>query len=432
MKEVKVDAPTLVRVNAGNEVSESKEFAIPAAETKPERRADLGGISTRNAAEMVKIQPKLSATMRSDDTLDSPTYAVSPTGINDILDNKMKNLAQENARLKAEMSVFDREFFEEIEDLKFRYTKLQELVGDAPPVSDGLEYLPVHSGVTAAAVTAKPTGSKLPLDRLSWSVRQSMTAMDRAGITSQVAGQRIVARSANPYSYAPGGFNAGKMGNESIDDVNTLRSVNNTMKPDKNYRDYSDVSRSMPTGWGDVHRNIDNDLVGKLPEAAAGTSRERGSKPLSHPNGATIRVGGKHGIGAGDHSLNHTHDSLGIGSFSNMCERRLCFEISNHPSPSQASRSLIHRIIDVSKNRSKNMGYISVPQLSDALSSVGIKMSKEEVEVLASGFGSDGKGNINAEEFCEMIHSLMYDYVGEHAIAEAKRHENALGTHSLT
>jgi hypothetical protein len=59
-------------------------------------------------------------------------------------------------------------------------------------------------------------------------------------------------------------------------------------------------------------------------------------------------------------------------------------------------------------------------------------MSKEEVEVLASGFGSDGKGNINAEEFCEMIHSLMYDYVGEHAIAEAKRHENALGTHSLT
>lgn len=54
----------------------------------------------------------------------------------------------------------------------------------------------------------------MPLDRLSWSVRQSMTAMDRAGITSQVAGQRIVARSANPYTYALGGLNAGKTGND--------------------------------------------------------------------------------------------------------------------------------------------------------------------------------------------------------------------------
>jgi len=50
--------------------------------------------------------------------------------------------------------------------------------------------------------------------------------------------------------------------------------------------------------------------------------------------------GGSHGIGAGTHSF--APDEAG-GSFSNLCERRLAFELSQHRAPEQATRSLIHR-----------------------------------------------------------------------------------------
>jgi hypothetical protein len=56
--------------------------------------------------------------------------------------------------------------------------------------------------------------------------------------------------------------------------------------------------------------------------------------------GSTTRLGGTHGIGAGTHSL--VPDEAG-GSFSNLCERRLAFELAQHPAPEQATRSLIHR-----------------------------------------------------------------------------------------
>jgi hypothetical protein len=41
------------------------------------------------------------------------------------VENVATSLAIENARLKQELSAFDRDFFEELEDLKFKYTKLQ-------------------------------------------------------------------------------------------------------------------------------------------------------------------------------------------------------------------------------------------------------------------------------------------------------------------
>ena len=122
-KEVKGDAPTLVRVNAGNEITDTKEqlYTMPAAETKAERKSEVLGMNTRHAAEVDKVAPKLTAPTQTDESLVSPAYVVSPTipsatstnragtipsatttnragDTDDILDDKMKMLAQENAR----------------------------------------------------------------------------------------------------------------------------------------------------------------------------------------------------------------------------------------------------------------------------------------------------------------------------------------------
>jgi hypothetical protein len=96
--------------------------------------------------------------------------------------NRLAALQRENERLKAEIAPFDAQFFEELEDLKYRYSRLQEIVGEDP-------------------VASEPRRSALPLDRLSWSVRNSMTAMDRAGLTSPLVSRP---RYANAYTYAPG------------------------------------------------------------------------------------------------------------------------------------------------------------------------------------------------------------------------------------
>lgn len=77
-------------------------------------------------------------------------------------------------------------------------------------------------------------------------------------------------------------------------------------------------------------------------------------------------------------------------------------------------------------NRFGGGTHITGPQLSDAIVSVGLSMTKSEVEILCSGallidesdaslsyrcclgFASDGKGGIDAKEFCDMIIHLMY------------------------
>jgi hypothetical protein len=98
--------------------------------------------------------------------------------------NRLSALLRENERLKSEIAPFNAEFFEELEDLKYRYTRLQEIVGEEPRAAEGART------------------SALPLDRLSWSVRNSMTAMDRAGLTSPLVSRP---RYANAFTYSPGG-----------------------------------------------------------------------------------------------------------------------------------------------------------------------------------------------------------------------------------
>ena len=46
-------------------------------------------------------------------------------------------------------------------------------------------------------------------------------------------------------------------------------------------------------------------------------------------------------------------------------------------------------------------------------------IAKYSMQILASGYASNGKGGIDANEFCESIKTLLFDLVNEHAAAEA-------------
>lgn len=106
------------------------------------------------------------------------------------------------------------------------------------------------------------------------------------------------------------------------------------------------------------------------------------------------------------------HSASGDGTYSDLCERRLVFELSNHPSPSQATRSLIHRI---SESSAKGKGFLTLAQLGDVFRSVDLRMSSAEVESLALGFASNGAGGVDAAELCAAIQSLMYNVLGQHS-----------------
>lgn len=110
-----------------------------------------------------------------------------------------------------------------------------------------------------------------------------------------------------------------------------------------------------------------------------------------------------------------------------------------------------------------NVGFITCPQLSEVLHGVGIRMSPVEIELLATGtvftsivclcvcqflspygihrgrkdvalnfninsfcvhvvvgFASNGKGGVDANEFCEAVSSLLYNLIGEHAARAAE------------
>jgi hypothetical protein len=83
---------------------------------------------------------------------------------------KLSALEQENQLLRKEISAFDAEFFEQLEDLKYRYSKLQEV-----------------SGSNDFSVQKE----NLPLDRLGWSARKSMTVIDKASYTSPLIAHRF-------------------------------------------------------------------------------------------------------------------------------------------------------------------------------------------------------------------------------------------------
>ena len=66
------------------------------------------------------------------------------------------------------------------------------------------------------------------------------------------------------------------------------------------------------------------------------------------------------------------------------------FELSQLSSPSEATNELIHRVIDQAGRN--GTGFISVVELTAILYNLGILMSSKEIEILSTGFASNGKG----------------------------------------
>ena len=99
-------------------------------------------------------------------------------------------LMEENKLLKKEISAFDMEFFEQLEDLKYRYVRMQEMVGGDPN----------HRNDDISDAAASPT--KLPLDRLAWSTKNSIRALDRAKYTSPLVSGPVASRLASNKHHA--------------------------------------------------------------------------------------------------------------------------------------------------------------------------------------------------------------------------------------
>eukprot|EP01034_Spumella_vulgaris_P022749 gene22749-28907_t len=334
---------------------------------------------------------------------------VKPAGsLQHLASDRETALEQKVARLESEMAAFDPEFFEQLEDLKFRYSRLQEIVGETPMHSQSPALLSTHHSSAEQTdylrSVSKGKGS-LPLDGLSWSVRNSMTAMDRAGLTSPLVSRpRVV--SAN--SYTPGS------------EYKSLERGGFEQPSDNRGDDflYGSATRSSPfstAGIKGLSLSHDADRRGGGRGGAGGSARH----------------GGTFGLGTGTYDALNLSGSFGGGgiadseSLSNLCERRLAFELTNLKAPEQAVSALIHRVMHASSHpkNAPSVGFVSCAQLGDALSSVGIvSMAPREIEVLATGFASDGKGGINATEFCEMVQTLLYNLIGEHAARVAEGH----------
>lgn len=134
----------------------------------------------------VEKTTEIPSTARDKDSKDGDKYAASRSKLNNLLQgssmgqdiDRLELLVAENRKLKEEIGAFDSEFFEELEDLKYRYAKLQEIVGEDPLAKSSLYGR--NQLLDGAVAAAGGDSGKLPLNRLAWSVRNSMRAMDRA------------------------------------------------------------------------------------------------------------------------------------------------------------------------------------------------------------------------------------------------------------
>lgn len=292
------------------------------------------------------------------------------SGMSQDLEN-IRKLAEENARLKSEMSAFDSEFFEELEDLKYRYAKLQEIVGGDPlaPSVYGKSKLSVP-----LTDEGKETTSKLPLSRMAWSVRNSMRAMDRASEDSPlVQGPRI----SNAHTYAPG--------------VPSFRGERN-QESNVHHHSVAASRRGYESNLA-LQDDLDDSVFGRktiLTQSQNLPANRLHPYAIPSANSGPILEGGIHGIGSGLYSAQANDQG---GNFANLCERRLVFELANQPNPYNATNEFMGKIMELAeknttlaKDPAKVGGlYISVPQLKDIIMQSRLLLSPEEVAVLASG-----------------------------------------------
>jgi hypothetical protein len=247
----------------------------------------------------------------------------------EFLENEtIKQLIDENEKLKNEVSAFDSNFFEELEDLKFRYSRLHEAVGEDPFLDDSLtrSLQTRHDRRNLAGEKMVSLGA-LPLNKLSWATKNAMKAIDHASYSSPlVRGRR--------------GTGTGGGGDHSAHSrsLSPLRGGGRG-RDDDHYNHFDDSHL--------IRRREGRDSL-LFPSR---TGRTGSSLSPSRSSSASVFFdGGIHGIGEGKYSLQSSggFDEMGGGSgeggsFANLCERRLVFELSSHPKPAEITALLIHK-----------------------------------------------------------------------------------------
>jgi hypothetical protein len=250
----------------------------------------------------------------------------------EFLENEtIKQLVDENEKLKNEVSAFDSNFFEELEDLKFRYSRLHEAVGEDPFLDDSLtrSLQTRHDRRNLAGEKMVSLGA-LPLNKLSWATKNAMKAIDHASYSSPlVRGRRGTGsrgggdHSAHSRSLSPlrgGGRGRGRDDSDHYNHFDDSHLIKRREGRD---------SLLFPTRTGRTGSSL---------------------SPSRSSSASVFFDGGIHGIGEGKYSLQSSggFDELGGGSgeggsFANLCERRLVFELSSHPKPTEITALLIHK-----------------------------------------------------------------------------------------
>ena len=316
-------------------------------------------------------------------------------------ENVAAQLALENERLKKELGAFDLEFFEELEDLKYKYTKLQvndgnvtlatsfshsmnkffavqDTIGEGP-VRTAKDFDRYASARLSSTILPRPRfESKDPLspnrpsiDKLAWgspTSRASNHAADRAKITSSLM-------RSHPQTYAAVHRSHG-------DPLTEL------------YLRHDDVLKVRSPGRS--HIESGNGIGYRASKAIDGHDLKRSIKLQLDP------------------SAEHNN-------FESLCERRLMFELKRLPNPTKAAATLMRYISEESHNDPDHIGYVSCNQLENILvHRLGLKLSKKEISLLAMGFASDGVEYIDAEEFNTALQALFHSSLGTEGYAETE------------
>jgi Ca2+-binding EF-hand superfamily protein len=340
-------------------------------------------------------------------------------------------LLEENARLKGELSSFDSEFWEQLEDLKYRYNHMQELVGSDQ--SQGNKFLRGYGNEKA---TVRPEGNysrssamekyrrsgeggNLPLDSVGWAKRNPSTAMDNAALDTPLM------RGKHPRATDVGGSINLNSNNNTEQSTQSQPPTRSSYQGTPSVFDYSQGGQQrVPAGSS----SLQNALHERgYPEKYASDVASRNAPPRNGNSGrsvpsSSVSIGGdnsqrvpllRHATGGYPSGPLYGEKESNGGSLASMCERKLLFELGNHPNPEHASQTLIHRIVDTAARFGHKGKYLTPAQLVESMTSVGLRMSASEVTMFAAGFGSDGRGGVDVEEICEALQALLYNFVGE-------------------
>lgn len=247
------------------------------------------------------------------------------------------DLELQNMRLKQELGVFDADFFEQLEDLKYKYKELVDVVGEDPLI----QQLQARKNSFEDQLGRESTRKDHSIDALPWTRRDPSTIADKASMSASLYRRRE--------GKVLGGSGAGGVG------------------------------------------------------------------PALPPSGKR----------------------LGMNTAS-LCEQRLMHAIDELPDPLKSVREVCRQIMLVGSESMEmqrqlalddplldgDASYISVPELSTILLQSNLYLGQAEVEMLASGFASNGRGGVSTAELCQTLFQLLYHIIkrreGEQSVAKRR------------